>query len=126
MYMLVLSIIEALYVVYMLNFYKSKTNYADPNISFSNIFLAHPRAHSDIPISMVCPAGHALGWLFGFYLIGREFLPQGKSENILVFGFLNMVILFFGMSLSFMNLNVLLYLSPIFAIELVRTFILLN
>lgn len=116
----VLSVIEAIYVVYMLNFYKSKTNYADPNVTFTNVFLAHPKTHSDVPVSMVCPAGNTMSWLFGFYLIAREFAPNEKFEDILLAKFLNVAVMIMGMAMSVMNLNVTLYLSPIFVIEILR------
>ncbi len=117
---LVLSLIEAIYIIYMLNFYKSKTNYADPNVTFSNVFLAHPRTHSDVPISMVCPAGNLMGWIFGTYLIAREFLEKTSPEEILAYKVANAGIMVFGLAMSSINYNVLLYLSPVFAIELVR------
>lgn len=120
MFQIILSIIEAIYVVYMLNFYKSKTNYADPNITFTNAFLAHPKTHSDIPISMVCPAGSIMSLLFGTYLIAREFVPCESNVDIIGMKILNCITIFMGMAMSVMNLNVLLYLSPIFIIELIR------
>jgi hypothetical protein len=123
MFKFVLSVIEAIYIIYMLNFYKSKTNYADPNVTFSNSFLAHPKTHSDIPISMVCPAGNTMSWLFATYLIGREYAPQNKLEEIMILKVLNIGVMLFGLLMSLMNLNVILYLSPIFAIELIRLLI---
>jgi hypothetical protein len=120
MFRIIISIIEAIYVVYMLNFYKSKTNYADPNITFTNAFLAHPKTHSDIPISMVCPAGNTISLLFGTYLIAREFVPCESDLDIIGMKILNGMTIFMGMGMSAMNLNVLLYLSPIFFIEIIR------
>jgi len=117
---IILSVLEAIYVIYMLNFYKSKTNYADPNVTFSNVFLAHPKTHSDVPISMVCPAGKMMGWVFGIYLVVREFAPNEKLEDIILAKFLNVAVLFMGIAMSVMNLNVTLYLIPIFFIELLR------
>lgn len=117
---LIFSLIEAIYIVYMLNFYKSKTNYADPNITFSNVFLAHPRTHSDVPVSMVCPAGNLMSWIFGTYLIAREFLEKTCPEEIIAYKAVNAGIMVFGLAMSSINFNVLLYLSPVFAIELVR------
>ena len=119
-YLFLLSIVEAIYIVYMLNFYKSKTNYADPNVTFTNAFLAHPKTHSEVPVSMVCPAGNTMSWLFGFYLIAREFAPDEKLEDILAAKTFNFMVMFMGMAMSAMNLNVTLYLMPIFAIELLR------
>ncbi len=117
---LILSIIEATYVIYMLNFYKSKTNYADPSITFTNAFLAHPRTHSDTPISMVCPAGNMLSLVFASYLIGREYFPCTSQEEIMALKFINITVMIFGLAMSSMNLNVVFYLSPVFALEIIR------
>ena len=104
----------------MLNLYKSKTNYADPNVTFSNVFLAHPRTHSDVPVSMVCPAGKLMSWIFGTFLIAREFLEKTRPEEILAYKLANAGIMMFVLAMSSINFNVLLYLSPVFVIELVR------
>lgn len=120
MFQIILSIIEAIYLVYMLNFYKSKTNYSDPNVKFTNAFLSHPITHSDIPISMVCPAGKLLSLLFGTFLIAREFILCKSDKDIIEMKMLNYIVIYFGISMSAVNLNVLLYLSPIFAIEIIR------
>jgi|LauGreDrversion4_2_1035121.scaffolds.fasta_scaffold09741_7 hypothetical protein len=117
---LIISIIEAIYIIYMLNLYKSKTNYADPNVTFSNVFLAHPRTHSDVPVSMVCPAGKLMSWIFGTFLIAREFLEKTRPEEILAYKLANAGIMMFVLAMSSINFNVLLYLSPVFVIELVR------
>jgi len=122
-FIIILSVLEATYVVYMLNFYKSKTNYADPNVTFSNAFLAHPKTHSDFPVSMVCPGGKLMSWVFGLYLVVREFAPNEKLEDILAVKFINIAVMFMGMAMSVMNLNVTLYLFPIFTIELLRIFL---
>ena len=124
MFQIIFSLIEATYVVYMLNFYKSKTNYDDQNITFVNAyvnaFLTHPKTHSDVPISMVCPAGNTMSILFGTYLIAREFVPCNRIIDIVEMKLLNGITIFMGIAMSTMNLNVLLYLSPIFMIESIR------
>ena len=84
------------------------------------MFLAHPKTHSDVPISMVCPAGNMMSWFFGIYLVAREFAPNEKFEDILLAKIINGMLIFMGIAMSAMNLNVLLYLSPIFLIEMIR------
>ena len=120
MLLILLSIIEAIYQIYMLNFYKSKTNYADPDVEFSNVFLKHPVLHSDVPISMICPAGNLLSIIFAIYLIGREFLPHNEL-NILQN--INFVVIIMSVLMSLINLNAFLYLIPIFIIEIIRLFL---
>jgi hypothetical protein len=128
MFNIILSSIEAIYIIYMLNYYKSKTNYADPDITFSNAFLAHPVTHSDVPISMVCPAGNFLSYIFAAYLIGREFILNNVDKSnfeiniVLLYKLFNLCILVISMNISIINTNVFLYLMPIFIIEFVRLF----
>lgn len=147
MLLLALSTIEAIYVVYMLRFYKTKINWnyflinhqvpisqvqppsisgglfslirmTDPDLIISN--WTHPETNSPVPISMVCPAGRSLSMPFGFFLIAREFFPNKKLEDVLLKKLINFVVLTMSASMSTMNLNVLLYLIPVFAIELVK------
>ena len=40
--LLLVSIIEALYVIYMLNFFKTKYSLAHPLSNFNNEYLKHP------------------------------------------------------------------------------------
>ncbi len=111
----------------MLNYYKSKTNY-DQRSYFSSQLLAHPSTNSEVAINMICPAGNVLGWLFGFLLFFKD-LAFYNSYNLtidekiaqqLAIKIFMIPILFIGILMSTINLNALLYLSPIFIIETIK------
>ena len=113
----IISYFEAFYIVYMLNYFKTKIafdhglilNFLN-KIGINHKFIEH---HTTIqleePINMVCPLGHFISWLVGLFIILRNYIPKLKEYNITVF-----ILLFIG---SFMNVNVLIYLLPIFIIE---------
>ena len=62
------------------------------------------------PINMVCPFGHFISWFIGLFLIIRNYHPKINKYNNIV-----LILLFVG---SWMNINVLVYLIPIFIIEI--------
>ena len=121
----------------MLNYYKSKTNYSDPRVTFTNAFLAHPQTHSEVPISMICPAGNTMGYFFGAFIVIKELalyinnLSMSNNNTLstekLMFKYelkaITFPILFMGIAMSMMNLNALLYLTPVFIIETIKLFI---
>ena len=72
-------------------------------------FLDHPINRIETPMSLVCPLGNFAGWFFGIFFILRNFFELKKCNKYLL------LILFIG---SFMNMNVLIYLIPIFIIEI--------
>lgn len=128
-FLLILSILEACYVIYMMNYYKSKTNYSDPRIKFTNLFLAHPETNSEVPICMICPAGNLLGWLFGFFIFLKDYAfylaCNLKTNEQIIYKQavkeITIPLIFMSIMMSALNFNALLYLSPIFVIETIKT-----
>ena len=108
------SIFEALYLIYMLNYFKTRYSLAHPLSSFENNYFKHPIGVSSVPISNICSFGHQVSWLLALYIIVRGFLlPKYK-------GFLRMssiVVLIITATMSLLNLNATLYLIPYFIIE---------
>ena len=83
-----ISIIEAIYVVYMLRYfrtarysfeYRTSLNFL---FTFGKIFglnkkqLNHSITKTKHPISHICPFGHSVSWVIAAYLIIRCFLPN--------------------------------------------------
>ena len=110
-----ISIFESLYIIYFLNYFKT-TIALDYGLIINNLFngkidfINHPIIKSEIPISYVCPLGNWAGWFFGIFFILRNYFPILQKINIYL-----IILLFIG---SFMNINVLCYLIPIFIIEI--------
>ncbi len=116
--MLGLSIIECIYVVYMLNFYKTTVNYAHPFSNFSWDYFKHPTTNLETPINPVCKFGNQASWLLGFYLIFRE-IPYASAKMRVIN---NMFVLLATFVLSLMDFNVVVYLIPLFMIEFLFPF----
>ena len=116
----IISIFEAIYVIFMFNYFKTKVALDHgcilnllKNIGLFNDKLKHytqDMYELEEPINMVCPFGHFISWFIGLFLIIRNYYPKINKYNNIV-----LILLFIG---SWMNINVLAYLIPIFIIEI--------
>ena len=104
------SIIEAVYVIYILNFYKTKYSFAHPLTYFENKILYHPIGKSSEPISNICKLGNIGAFFIAAYIILRIFY---KNE----FSVLNKLVVFIVFVMSLLNFNAVIYLLPYFCIE---------
>ena len=112
-----LSLIEGLYIIYMLRFFKTRYNFAHPLTNFDSEYLKHPIGVTDTPKSKVCKFGHDASWFLALYLVLRCILLNQKilsRESVLT---INRLVLLGMFSLSFLNFNVVIYLLPIFILE---------
>ena len=121
---LIISIIEALYIIYMFNYYKT-TIALDYGFILNILkmigiqcdFITHHinnRIYKiEEPINMICPFGHFISWFLGLFLILRNFIPRLKKINKYI-----IILLFIG---SWMNINALIYMIPIFICEIFIT-----
>lgn len=113
-----ISILEAIYIIYMFNYFKTKipldTGFILHKLGIKNKFFEHNTIELNEPVNMVCPFGHFISWYIGLFLILRNYIPCLKKLNDLF-----IILLFIG---SLMNFNVLIYLIPIFIIELYYRF----
>ena len=72
---IIYSIIEAGYAIYMFNYFETKLTIQHPLKQFENCivsigdFLRHPTERSEFVENKICPIGHIVGFLFGFYSI---------------------------------------------------------
>ena len=51
-------LIEAIYVIYMLNWFKTKYNFAHPLTKFNWNYIKHPVEKLNYPTNPVCKLGH--------------------------------------------------------------------
>lgn len=115
-----ISIIEAIYVIYMMNYFK--TNYS-LHLPFEKItqyhkFLMHP-INTGRYESKVCPFGNLSGFLIAIWIIIRIIYRYNK-----VVPYINMTIWFIVFTLSFiMNINCFIYLIPVFLLEIIFYFV---
>ena len=109
---LFISIIESIYIIYMFNYFKTKYNIAHPITYFNNTILYHPIGKQPIEDNLICPLGNIGSYVIGFYLIGRNFIPNKYWNKW------NKWIIIMILISTLINFNATLYFFPIVMIEL--------
>jgi hypothetical protein len=110
--LLVIGIIQASYIIYMLNYFKTKYSLAHPLLNFNSNYLKHPIGKSDKPISNICNFGHQSSWLIALFVLLRPFLLCKNIKNI------SILLLIIVITFSFLNFNAVIYLLPYFFVEI--------
>ena len=100
------SSVEAAYVVYMINYFKTTKNFSKGSVVEG---FAHPVGDSTQPTSFICPFGNKISWVFATYLVGRNLFKKDIQ--------INKLFLLVGMGFSMLNANVFVYMFPVFATE---------
>ena len=105
---LLVSVAEAAYVIYMLNYFKTTKNFEKGHCCEKGEWC-HPMGDSTVPTSKVCPNGKKVSYPFAAYLVLR---------NAYFDKTVNYVVLAGGAAMSLKNKNVFVYLLPDFFVEL--------
>lgn len=113
-----LSVIHAIYIIYVLNYFKTRYNFAHPITYFNNKLLYHPIGMSDIPSSKVCKLGNILSWFLALFILVRAVLYVKMPGLRKLLKQISLVGLILAVALSMLNFNVVLYLIPHFIIEI--------
>ncbi len=115
---IILNIIEAIYICYMFNFFKTKysVHLSWEYLTQKNSFLKHPIKTGNYE-SKICLLGNLVGWLLPFWIFFRMctylYKVNNKVVSILNYTFWGIIFI-----LSFlMNLNAFIYLIPVFILE---------
>ena len=111
-----LSLLHALYIIYVLNYFKTRYNFAHPITYFTNSLIHHPIGMSSVPKSKVCRLGKILSWYLALFIFLRGVLLEKKLFVSLIKK-VSLVVLVLAITMSMMNFNVVLYLIPHFIIE---------
>lgn len=113
----IIGCLEAVYVLYMFNWFKTTINFA-PAISYiADPFFNHPIDTLDTPRNLVCTFGKDISWLLAAYLIFHGVVMDMYPEFHPELRKLHIGILSFSVVLSLINFNVTMYLLPILFIE---------
>ncbi len=117
-YFLIITIIEILYVYFMLNFFKTNYSIHHP-LEYYFLgqlpdFFQHPIGKYDYS-NKICPFGHFASNILVLYLLGRYLLFTKTKYKI---KHINGVIIIITFLLSLLNMNAFLYLIPYFIIEI--------
>ena len=106
-----ISIIQAIYIIFMLNYFKTKYSFAHPLSNFSSDYFKHPIGVNSEPISNICEFGHQASWFLALFVILRALFINKFNKNISILLFI------FTISFSLLNLNAVIYLIPHFMLE---------
>ena len=110
--MTIYNIIQPLYIIYILNYFKTKYSIAHPITLFNNTLLYHPIGISTISESKVCKLGNILSWFLATFVFVRNNYNLKYSKSI------TKIVLIITIILSMLNFNVVLYLIPHFIFEI--------
>ena len=110
--LILLSVIQGVYIVYILNFFKTKYSLAHPLSNFSNDYLKHPIGINNEPISNICEFGHQVSWFLALFIILRSIFKNRFTKHI------SIIVLIITATFSMLNFNAVIYLLPHFAIEI--------
>ena len=116
MNLVLLGIAQSLYIVYMLNYFKTCYSVAHPLTYFENSYLYHPIGKADKPLSNVCQFGHQVSWLLAGFIIIRNILISQKCGRNILRKFSTLVLII-TVIMSMLNFNVVLYLLPHYILE---------
>ena len=126
---ILLTIIECIYVIYILCFFKTNYSIIDPINYFNN--LQNPLfKHSTIqistePESKICLFGNYMSYVLAIYFIIRflmfkkYIIPNISTKQLI---YINKIIMLIVLFISLMNINATLYLIPIFILEIIINF----
>ena len=111
------TIILALYIVYMLTYFKTRYSFAHPIINFDDAYFKHPIGYSEEPTSKICRFGRDSSFLLAGFIITKYLLYHYKVINKSFYYGLSRLCFISVLILSFMNFNAVIYLIPFFIYE---------
>lgn len=113
---MLISIIECIYIIYMLCFFKTRYSVAHPMSKFNNKIFSHPIGIKNEPKNMICEFGHFMAYFVSFFIIIREIFLNNINFRNFYLKYHN-IIIYISIILCLINFNALLYLLPILIFE---------
>ena len=110
--LLILTLLQGIYIIYMLNYFKCIYSFAHPFFNFSSSYFKHPIGINKIPISNICKFGHEVSFYLVIFLILRNICINKYTKKI------SIIVLIITFLLSLLNFNAFIYLIPHFIIEI--------
>jgi len=117
MNLLLITTLEAVYIIYMLNFFKTRYSFAHPINAFNHSYLKHPVGVSETPISTICQLGNHGAYIIAGLLFLRYYLIMNKTVSLSTIKlYSRMSVVLIGI-VSLLNFNAVIYLMPFFITE---------
>lgn len=110
--LLLLTLLDSVYLIYMLNYFKTKYNFAHPLTYYRNRLFYHPIGKVKNPINMICPFGNCCSYMLVIFLLTRYLIFKYNLLDVSLIKKISFVVLVITITLSFMNFNAVLYLIP--------------
>ena len=120
---LLFTIIEAIYLVYMYNYFKTSVSFHNPvetllNDKVFNNFFKHP-IYSGNYESKICRFGNLVGFLLAIWVILRYYISKNfLDRKALVEKINKLIFCIVLLGAIFLNFNAFIYYLPIFLYEL--------
>ena len=123
-YFFLLSLIEIIYVIYMLRYFKTTLNFSHPYRFTSFDYLKHPVNILLTPQNTICKFGQDGALIIGLLIVLRFIFRPLINKKILLK--INKYIVIIIFILSLMNFNAVVYLLPFYIYEIFLYFKLLK
>lgn len=109
--MLLISIIESIYIIYMFNYFKTRTYLSHPMDVFTNKVKFIDHSNKD---NHICPLGNIAGYILAVWFILRNIvhLNNIKKYNLAIISIVLITCLL-------TNMNAFIYFLPVFIIEII-------
>ena len=114
---LIIAITEAIYVIYIMNYFKTKYSLAHPFTYFENKMLYHPIGTASKPICNICKLGNVGAYFIAAYILFRFVIMLEYPNMQEYIKMMSVFVLLVVFILSFLNLNDVAYLIPYFVFE---------
>lgn len=112
------SLFLAMYIIYILNYFKTIYSIAHPITYFNNKYMFHPIYNSKTEKSMICQFGHDTSWFLAFFIVVRCYLLYRKIISKELAKTVSIYVLLAVFMISLVNLNAVLYLIPYYILEI--------
>ena len=116
---LISTLLECIYIIYMMCFFKTKYSIAHPMSKFNNDLFHHPIGIKNEPKNMICLFGKIMSTIMSIFILVRYFFIKRNNKLNKLYKKYHKSMIYILLTLCLINFNALLYLLPIFIIELV-------
>ena len=67
--LLILSLLQSIYIIYILNYFKSRYSFAHPLFDFSSSYFKHPIGINNTPILNICNFGQQVSFYLAIFIL---------------------------------------------------------
>jgi len=114
---LFIILLECYYIIYMLIYFRTQYSIAHPLTYFGNSLFYHPIGVYPYPQNMICKFGHYMAVIMSIFLIFRYIFFESSNFRNFYLKY-HKKLIYILMILCLINFNALLYMIPIFILEL--------